>query len=258
MPHVAARVFKLTASPDFAIGELTRIVVTDQVISSKLLRMANSALFGGDTEITSLHHAIVRLGYRSITNFILSTSLSSTMGSKNFYGPDGQMLWDHSAGCAFCAKKLAESIDEDPEEAFLIGLLHDIGKLIYLGVSNEILKEYPSRFSNLGTMITSYMDEYHASMGGFIAKKWEFPNLIQLCIKNHHTYQNCGEDAKMTMLIHLSDKICNYSGFGLKTYETPPWEDETLGHLHMEEATVHELTENMPEIIGEIRKIFKQ
>lgn len=257
MPHVAAQVLKLTAEPDFSYGDLTRLILTDQVISSRIIQVANSALFGAGQEITSLHHAIIRLGYRCTVNLVLSTSLSSTMVKGEHYGEYGQKLWDHSVGCAFCAKRLAEYAHEGLEEAFLVGLLHDIGKLVYLGISQKILDEKPDVFTNLGDKIGEMMDQFHANMGGVIARRWSFPSLIQNCIRYHHDYTHCYEQQNLAILVNLADSICNYHGYGLVENTEPPWESGVLEFLNIDTEDVREITEALPETISEVRGIFQ-
>jgi len=256
MPHVSAKVLELTNSPDFSYKELTQIIITDQIISSKLLKMANSALLGTGKEITSLSQAIVRLGSRWVNNLVLSTSLSATISSEELYGPDGLKLWDHSVGCAFIAKHLAEVARLNPEEAFLAGLLHDIGKLVYISVSRGIIKDFPIKFKNIEDMLNLIIENDHANMGDIISREWAFPAIIRHCIRYHHSFVCCAEEQKLVMVISLADKICNYNGFGLNICNSPPWEDRTVELIGVEPEKVQEITESLPSIINEIRSLF--
>ena len=69
--------------------------------------------------------------------------------------------------------------------------MHDIGKMVYIGITQETMKEFYDQFANLGILLDEIMDEYHAHLGGLLAENWSLPKMIQDCIRYHHSYEQC-------------------------------------------------------------------
>jgi len=131
MPFIAQRVMEIARDPESSANDLQRVIVSDQVIASRVLRMANSPLFPAREPISSLKQAIIRLGYKNIFNMVLASVLYTDMVGSDSYGRRSTLLWEHSVGCAMICRVIAATMDMDVEESFTVGLIHDIGKLIF-------------------------------------------------------------------------------------------------------------------------------
>ena len=111
--------------PDFA-----KVIQTDQAISSKMLKLVNSPFYGFSGKISTISQAIVILGFNTIRNILLSLSVFALLPKDTELGEfQISNFWEHSIGCGVISKAFGQKLGiKDPEEAFLAGLLHDIGK----------------------------------------------------------------------------------------------------------------------------------
>ena len=140
LPALAADVMSLAIDPDISIARIARVIAKDQVLATRVLRLANSAYCAPMQEITTVNDAIVRMGTGPVRNVVLAVCFTSRLQGANVYGAQGRELMDHAIGTAYLARLVAEKLGEDADEAFMCGLLHDLGKLLLLKLSRDFIK----------------------------------------------------------------------------------------------------------------------
>jgi len=189
LPQVVTKVLAMTDSAHISAVELSKEM--DQTLSAKVLKMANSAYYGGRTarKVNTVHHAIVIIGLDALKEIILTTSLFHTFrDSKEIESL--QPLWQHSLECGLAAKRLAWVVRfEAMDEAYLVGLIHDIGRLI-------IQQYFPDQFALLKRRTNGITEEIglereifgmtHAEIGARVAEQWNFPENLIEAIAQHH------------------------------------------------------------------------
>ncbi len=183
---------------DFSIQEIVKIIMSDQILTSKILRVVNSAFYSSQSEITSLQQALIFMGLKSILSIVAVHSLSS-FAPRN---PEKiREILRHSLVCAFVAKKLASAARIDPEEAFVCGLLHDIGKTVLLNfLSDHALPDDDKQ---------NIIREFHQEVGFLLADTWKFSEVVKLAIKFHHNPELVTGYKKNVAAIHIADLISN-------------------------------------------------
>ena len=125
MPNVMLKALAVIKNPTTGIAELAKIMQVDQAISTKTLSLVNSAFYGFRQQITSINKALVILGMMKAKNIIMSLALKQMMTAQG-----SRELWEHSIKCAVAAEILAKEYKIiNPDDAFVIGFLHDIGKI---------------------------------------------------------------------------------------------------------------------------------
>ncbi|MRR39571.1 HDOD domain-containing protein, partial [bacterium] len=129
IPAVATQVLSLLDQPDVDIDQVAELLLTDQVMAARVLKMVNSPLYRPSTAITSLKGALVYLGLRHIREFILTCAFI-----QGFEGKEGVLgvksFWEHSFGVGIVARIIAEKVGyHDTEKAYIGGLIHDIGEV---------------------------------------------------------------------------------------------------------------------------------
>ena len=131
LPEIALKVNKLLQDEDISIGELSRIIEKDQAIVTKILRLVNSSFYQFKSRIESIPRAMVVLGLNTIRNAVLSVSVMEIFPrDKPTNGLDIREFWKHSIAVAVTSKHLgSKTLLESPDECFIGGLLHDIGKI---------------------------------------------------------------------------------------------------------------------------------
>ncbi|MDQ7837295.1 MAG: HDOD domain-containing protein [Thermodesulfobacteriota bacterium] len=217
---VAFQTAQLLRNPDVAVNKVTEIVSLDQSLTAKILRLVNSSFYGFQGRISSLSQAVVLLGLNTVRNVILSVSvLKAFSGDKGCKVFDAGKFWGHSVGTAFVAKNLAEHVKfKEPEDAFIGGLLHDIGRVFivqFLRPEAEkildlmIKEDIPMREAE-----EKVLDTDHAWIGYVMAKNWHFPPALCSAICLHHAPNGKDEEFLLASIIHLADIICRGMDLG--------------------------------------------
>ncbi len=211
---VAMRAAQLIKNPDIPISKITETIGYDQSMAAKILRLVNSSFYGFQGRISSLSQAVVLLGFNTVRNVILSVSILKVFFSNKEYRIfDLPRFWEHSVGTAFIAKKLAEQVGfREPEDAFIGGLLHDIGRIFILQFlpreMEQILALMLKEDLPMREAEERVLGVDHAWIGYIMAKNWHFPPPLCSGIANHHVPDGKDEDFLFASLIHVADAIC--------------------------------------------------
>lgn len=190
LPAVALRVLQLAQDERTSASDLAGIIATDQAMTAKLLRLANSAYFAAGREITTVRDAIVLLGMAEIRRLVLTTSL---MGQ---YSQDTGVLnisafWGHALAVGMVAEVMARNTKlAKPEEAFTAGILHDIGKLVMNQYQHEHYEAAAGFAFSRGIPLDRAEFEVfgfnHALLGRRLAEAWRLPATLAEAIAHHH------------------------------------------------------------------------
>lgn len=186
MPNVMIKALKIIKNDEAGIKELADIISVDQALSTKVLKLVNSAYYGFHQQITSVNRALTILGMTKAKNIVLGSALKpmmTTQGSKE--------LWEHSIKCGVAAEYLAQKLDIlNPDDAFIIGFLHDIGKMLLAKYNPVMYSKVKYIVQNKGTGIIDTEEMFfktnHCTLGAQLCKKWQLPVILTNCIKYHH------------------------------------------------------------------------
>jgi len=214
--HVALKLLNILSKEDFSIAQVAQMVMEDQALTSHVLRMANSAFFGGLSKVTTIRDAIVRLGARQVTNVVTLVTQSyqyrSTDKTTSAYM---HTLWKHALGCAIGAKWLAEKMGyrELAQEALLAGLLHDIGQLFLLKLLEDI-QASEQQFTLSREVILEVLQHMHVDQGVILMQQWNIPELYSNVVRQHHAEVYDTGDVLLTT-VRLVDTACKKVGIGM-------------------------------------------
>ncbi len=224
MPHVVGQALKLIADPESSLEELTTVLAQDQSLLAMIIKVSNSALYSTGQEITNLQTAITKLGVNIVRSLVLTASTQAVFPKDDVkIGRFGKALWGHSKECGLAARRLAQAIAyPDPEEAFVGGLLHDIGRLaILMGYSEEYAEIDRLNCSGQKGLIQAEQDLLgfdHTVIGQMLAQKWHMPSALLACVEQHHRPQEATDAfrtlANITaMADYLSIQVGKAPGF---------------------------------------------
>ncbi len=223
LPVTAQNVLSLMSDPDVSIEKIKKLVSGDPGLATKLLKVANSAFYGGYRDIQNLTQAILRLGLTSVRNIVLATSMKNVYKK---FGLTEKLLWEQLIGSAIASSTIARQTRRaDPEDAFVGGLLHDVGMVI-------INNEYPDEFVKVTEHIynesmgfaeaeAEVFDFTHRQVGAIVVKKWGFPENLELLVKNFDNAEYINKDRavlSMVSIINLADLMCQKFGVGLRKH----------------------------------------
>lgn len=211
LPTVAMRILEEMKSPQLNARKMAEFVSKDPVLASAVLRVANSALYGGCTEITDLPFAMVRVGLQQVKNLVLALVLRSRMADPQVYGTVGPQLMDHALAVAFGSRLVADSANIDSEQSFLCGLLHDFGRLALV----KTLRESAGiKRGNLPPELMALADKYHPEAGAQLTQAWRLPEIVAAVARLHHTPEQPGEYQPMVAVVAYADALAHRLGLG--------------------------------------------
>ncbi len=219
MPQVAQKARQLTSDEKSSFTDLAKIIETDQAIAARVLKLSNSPYYGVAGFVTSIQHASVVLGIKTLNELLTLACASSLLGSQlKGYGLDSGDLWKHSLAAAACARSLAKKKNPGlADDAFSAGLIHDCGKLILAPYIEErktqfddFMKDGQQSFLAAEKSILGFD---HAQIAAAVCEKWQIPKKLILAIQYHHKPSGLQYN-ELAHIVHTADAIALMSGIG--------------------------------------------
>jgi putative nucleotidyltransferase with HDIG domain len=245
VPGVLKRLSAIIEKPRITLVEISAFISNDPALTTKVLKMVNSAIYGFPGRIASVSHATMLLGLNVIKGLLLGVSVFELM-QKTMNG-----LYEHSLACAIASRVIAQKKGmKEPEEISVAGLLHDIGKVILM---LEFQKEYEAAMNEAQAKSISIFEAEkiqfnatHANVGSWLAEKWRFPrNLIEV-IEFHHRPQLAKNAPIEAAIVHLADILVRARGFGFAgEIFVPEVNPAAFELLKLSEADIKEVLKEM-------------
>lgn len=252
LPGVINKLNVLSDNAKASVQEMARIVSSDQVLSARILRLANSPSYGF-YRVSTISNAMILLGVNVVKSLAISSSIFEIM-EKNSIG-----LWEHSLGAGVAATLIARKLSlPECEEIATAALLHDIGKVI---ISLKC-SEAEDRIRCLIHEAQIYMreaerevlDTDHAEIGGWLAKSWFLPDKLSEPIAFHHDVQQSQNHRIKTAVVHLADVLIKASGFGDSGDKyVPQIQKIAWDVLRLNDKILAELVEELEDKLVEVR-----
>jgi putative nucleotidyltransferase with HDIG domain len=223
LPAVALRVLEIAQDEKSSAADLASVIATDQAMTTKLLRIANSAYFAAGREVTTARDAIVMLGMMEVRRLVLTSALmgrfdnAGTMNVSSF--------WGHGLAVGMDAEVMARHTRlAPPEEAFTAGIIHDIGKL----VMDQYLREQFSAATTLATSKGMPLERAeaevfgftHAQLGARLAEVWRLPSSLGEAIAHHHSHPE--EEHGLPHVVAQANNLCRDHGLWCGFEDTEP------------------------------------
>lgn len=220
LPEIAHRIMNLLRDPDMDLQHLAALINEDPVIALRILKLANSAMYGGLTEIKDLKAACSRLGMRVVANAVQAVANGRLYQSvEPQYKAPMETLWRHAVASAHCANEIAVMLAEPCADIhFVAGLVHDVGKVLLLDVIAHHSAPIFTSLRETPVLMEEVLDNYHALVGLHIVHHWNLPPEFAVSTFCHEKPESV-PDESWTPLIHtvtLASAIANVSGFGFE------------------------------------------
>ncbi|MCB2183261.1 MAG: HDOD domain-containing protein [Desulfobulbaceae bacterium] len=215
---VAIRVLKIAQQEHFDIKEMSQLIYQDQVLVAEVLKAANSPFFGGLTKITTIKDAVIRLGASQVSNLVLMASERSKYAAKNKKFKNlFNKLWKHAVACAIGAQWLAKKLNyhEKDNEAFIGGLLHDIGKLFLLRVLDTMQSDPKTALEISEDLTHELLDSFHPLQGFKLLNQWNIPELYCQIARDHHN-EEIDQNNIPLIMVRLTDQALIKLGIGIR------------------------------------------
>ena len=224
LPIVVTQILKLVNQDSSSAKELGQAVASDQALAANVLKLANSTFYGFSRKISTITEAIVHLGFNVVRCLAVSVSVIDVFSE----GEDRQYFnrsefWQHSIGCGIISKMTAQRVKNvDPEIAFLVGILHDLGKLaldrFMVADFNQVLKIANEQEMTFSEAEQRYYDTDHAQIGAWLADWWKLPSSIVEPILRHHKTENIGAGS-LVAIVAFANALCHHRDIGNSGYQ---------------------------------------
>lgn len=241
LPHVALRLSKLLSDEGSRIQEFEDLIKMDPVLVSRLLRMVNSPYFGVRENIKTITRAIVFMGVKNLRNLVVVEGLKDAFrensGKQAF---SRERLWLHCVAVSICSQSIVERIfGRRGEDAFLCGILHDIGLIVEDQTASELLaKTWETAASDsrpLPAVEREIIGTDHCELGALLAADWNLPEEVQKGIRKHHALEEAEGPGSLIGVIRLAEFIALKMGYeaipGVKGRLCAPLAGHVRDHL---------------------------
>lgn len=265
LPEVTLKIIQLVEDPDSTAQDLNHIISNDPALGARILKVVNSAFYGLPGQIGSINRAIVLLGLNAVKNIAIAASLAKLFrGGRIAPHFDARSLWTHAIATATGTRLLARHAGLGlPDEAFLAGLIHNIGILVEIQARRpqfvevlDLMQKEPQ--VTLREAETRIIGANHEQFGAALCRTWKFPASFAYVTGFHHRPMELpANNRTLTSLVHVADILAARLelGFtqGVETGEISP---ELLESLKLSSKHVDEVTAELPKAIEHSQSLF--
>ncbi|HVN48879.1 MAG TPA: HDOD domain-containing protein [Bacteroidota bacterium] len=212
LPAVAMEVVDLVDNPKTSASKLGRVISSDQALTAKVLKIANSPFYGFPKKISTIDFAIIVLGFDALKEIVISISLVSSLQKKSDMYFNAKTFWDHSISTGVIGRKLAHDLGyRISGEVFVAGLLHDMGlSALHRYFNGEFVRIVDiAHESDLSILEAeeSVLGVTHAEVGGWLAERWNLPEQLIEAISLHHAPSKAKVNKELVALVHCADVL---------------------------------------------------
>jgi len=263
LPHVAIRLTRLMANENSSIQAFEDIIKMDPTLVLRLLRLVNSPYYGVQQRIDSIARAVVFIGMKNLRNIVVTEALRDIFkegADKDIFSR--RQLWLHCAAMGVCCQMIAERIfGDNGENAFLCGILHDIGLIVQDQVVHDQLIRVCEAYEPGVKSITEYEEDIigvdHSTIGHSFARDWKLPEEVQEGIKKHHKVLTNIDPSSIAGIVQIAELIVTKLDYpampGMEPTISPPLTD----HIRDNMAEYRTLTRDLPEEMGKAKDLYE-
>ncbi|MBL4889149.1 MAG: HDOD domain-containing protein [Candidatus Lindowbacteria bacterium] len=257
VPAVVTQILKMVNDPKSSANAVQAILGRDPSLTFKVLKLVNSAFYGYVGKIKTVHQAVVILGFNTIKSLALSATVFSAFGGKGRDAFDRDAFWRHSIAVGVAGRMIAMEVNaEDPEEAFVAGIIHDVGKVVLDEYAPEYFDQVLEYVQENDCLIyeaeRKVLGSSHAQVGRWLAAKWGLPPETIDVVFYHHQPTNAKHAPQMTSIIHIADILARTLKLGSGgDNKIPPLDKGAWKIVGIEEGKLKNVLEKLP---GEFAK----
>lgn len=265
LPEVTLKIINLVEDPNSTAQDLNKVITNDPALGARILKVVNSAFYGLPGQIASINRAIVLLGLNAVKNIAIAASLSKLFrGGQIAPYFDAHDLWTHSIAVATATKMIGKEAGLGlADEAFLAGLIHDIGIMVEIqamraGFVEVILKKKDNPEMSLRAIESEILGADHQEFGAGLCKAWKFPTSFIYVTGHHHNPMELEvENRKLACAVYLADVLVAKLGIGYTdTVDEKEFNEEVLADLNLTAQQVEIMGEALPEAMEEAKNLL--
>lgn len=212
LPSVYVKVNEIISQDETTAEDVAKIIIKDQATTIKLLKLANSPVFGLSAKVDSITKAIIYIGLKEVRNIVMAISVMNSFGTANDEQNRVVRFWQHSIATGVISRYIAEKLKlKNVENYFIAGVLHDIGKLFFYKVFKKIYLDLVAKVKEE----KGFMPEYelkkfsieHTEAGYLLGKHWKLPEVLLSSIRYHEVGLVDGKFEYQTGIVHLANAL---------------------------------------------------
>ena len=256
LPEVTVNIIDLVEDPDATARDLHQVIENDPALCARILKVVNSAFYGLPGQIGSINRAIVLLGLNAVKNIAIAASLTKLFsGSQITPSFSARDLWLHSICVGVGTRLLSDKVGlRLPDEAFLGGLIHDIGIMVELQADRPKLLAVLDQHEQGTPFLDAELQVFgadHQQFGQGLCQKWKFPSAFSFVTGYHHQPLTLDAESRtLTALVHVADHLAAQGGFGYTgTVDELVIDPRVLDALKLTEHAIEEVKTELPEAI---------
>jgi HD-like signal output (HDOD) protein len=221
-PRVAMEILTLSHKPSARIEDIGALLEREPLLAGRVLKLANSALYGSTAPVTTLKQALIRMGLTTVRDVVMEAAFHMTVLRAEGFNDTLEHIRRHSTAVAWLSRFIARNTSIDAENAFLVGLLHDVGLSVGLIGLTEFLKVQRVA-PKLTPLRWLAVDEVHESFTEQVLRSWGMPPGILLVVRNHHHLLVEGRPHPSIAILMIAEQIAFDAGWGVQpTIEAGP------------------------------------
>ncbi|MEM8873392.1 MAG: HDOD domain-containing protein [Planctomycetota bacterium] len=263
LPQVTSKIISLVENPRSSAQQLEKLVQNDPALVSRLLKVVNSSFYGLPGEIASIDRAIVLLGLQAVKNIAVAASLGQMFRGKDLgAGKSASDLWRHCIAVAVGSRKLAEATGMcKPDEAFLCGMVHDIGLLVAAQTWPEkfrkVIEEVDATGESFLEVERRMTGTDHANLGAALCAKWKFPAACRDVCRFHHKPELNEDHRGLSAVVFAADTLaCEVGGGFDLTGRRQHLKPQDAKAVYLSAESTDALRAELPDLIEEASQIL--
>lgn len=209
LPGVAMEVTNVAAQESADAKAIAELLRKDQAMAAHVLRVVASPVYSGRGQIVSLQQAVARLGVQKIREIALAIAFRVGVFKLKGYEAEVTAMFQHSVSAAMFAQEIARATRRNVEDAFMCGLLHDVGRPVILQALVQILNEQKLRLP--ASAVIAATGDLHAEVGGKLADSWDLPEAVEMSIRHHHSSTPPDQHLHSVLITALADELARFA-----------------------------------------------
>jgi len=264
IPHIALRVCQLISREHTSIQEIEEVIKLDPVLVSCLLRIINSPHYGLRNRVDSISRAVAVLGLKNLRNLVFSDALKGLFlknAEESMFSR--KHLWMHCTAVGVCGEMISRRLlGTTGEDAFLAGILHDIGMMVEDQAREELflatIQRYQAGHDSFLDCERETIGTDHCAVGRLLAIEWKFPDEVQKAIRNHHTViENVADMESLEAIVQVAHYITSVTGYS----EIPERVEQPVGmvadHLRSQAEEYRVLASDFSEEMEKVASLYE-
>jgi HD-like signal output (HDOD) protein len=261
LPEVTQRILALSEDPDSSAHDMNEVLKHDTALSTKLLRVVNSAFYGLPGRVADVDRAIVLLGFQAVRNLAIAATMSAMFRKPGteIRGFSARNLWQHSVATAVAARAVVNTVGLRSlrEEAFLAGIVHDVGILVEYQFAGKqfalVMEGANGDAATLTEAERAVFEMNHQEIGKALAEQWKFPKNMQMVAGYHHRPGSLAEEHRLLpTVVGIAGEVAESCGYRFLDFaaEGDPQDWDALAEsVNLEPEDRKNVCESLPEMV---------